>query len=303
MPFLETPLAFQLYPSSPTNGTVQQQVLPETSLSTNYTRKVRLHNRRNSRRHPSSPVAKRPSAKRQDNSRETQYKGNTSTASSPNQSNSERSHSKSSPSEIEECVLNQLIATTRAKTFVVRPRGDTQVVVISSDTDSEVIVISSDPTHDNEDLTSEDDIVRQHSNNQTSPVELEEPVRNANKKNFNLHRKKKGQTRSFVPSRVVKKERSRQQIKVGFEEYRQRAKIQQGERDRPTRRRRPWSKEMEDILQTYVINKGSRWIAISKFDASTEGAGLFKDFTAHNLADKARNMAVTMIKYSMVETR
>ena len=44
-------------------------------------------------------------------------------------------------------------------------------------------------------------------------------------------------------------------------------------------------------------------MAISKFDASTEGAGLFKDFTAYNLADKARNIAVTIIKYSIVKAR
>jgi len=297
MPSLDTPLAFQLYPSSPTDGTFQRQVLPETSLLANPTRKARPNNRRSGRRHLSSPAAKRALAQRRDDSHKTQYKGNTNAAHSLNQFGSESPCSELSLTETEECVLNQLITTARGNAVIVQPGSDAQVVVISSDADSEVIVISSDPTHDTEDPSSEEDIVRQHSDNRTSPVELGGPIHKAGRKDLTSHRKKNGLTKSFIPGRVVKKEGGRQQIKVGFEEYRQRARIQQGEKDRPTRRRRPWSKEMEDILQAYVIEKGPRWTSISKFDASTEGAGLFKDFTAHNLADKARNMAVTMIKY------
>jgi hypothetical protein len=67
----------------------------------------------------------------------------------------------------------------------------------------------------------------------------------------------------------------------------------------PRQRKRPtaWSPEEEQALERYIGILGPKYSAILNLDADPdEGFGLLQERTQVNLKDKARNMAITMIK-------
>ncbi|KAJ8115947.1 hypothetical protein OPT61_g2516 [Boeremia exigua] len=65
---------------------------------------------------------------------------------------------------------------------------------------------------------------------------------------------------------------------------------------RPRQPRRTWTAEQEDAFVTYMETLGPAYARIQKVDMSPDGYGVLEEFTQVNLKDKARNMAINMIK-------
>jgi hypothetical protein len=60
--------------------------------------------------------------------------------------------------------------------------------------------------------------------------------------------------------------------------------------------RRTWTADMEEAFVEYMEKFPRCWAHIEKYDGSDEGYGLLQGFTQVNFKDKARTMAVNMIK-------
>lgn len=60
--------------------------------------------------------------------------------------------------------------------------------------------------------------------------------------------------------------------------------------------RRTWTAEQEDAFIYYMEQVGPSWTKIAEYDKGAEGYGELEEFSQVNLKDKARTMAVNMIK-------
>ncbi|KAJ4330551.1 hypothetical protein N0V95_010036, partial [Ascochyta clinopodiicola] len=60
--------------------------------------------------------------------------------------------------------------------------------------------------------------------------------------------------------------------------------------------RRTWTSDAEEAFVEYMARLPRQYANIKAHDDSPDGYGLLSDFTQVNLKDKARTMAVNMIK-------
>lgn len=60
--------------------------------------------------------------------------------------------------------------------------------------------------------------------------------------------------------------------------------------------RREWTDDQVDAFVEYMSVVGPTWVRIARYDQGPDGYGVLGDFTQVNLKDKARTMAINMIK-------